>query len=265
MGCWNETCMGTNLPILYGEKCTVIFMIESPYEQSGCYAANQYMPILALHGTYDDYGTIDKIINPEAIELLNLLDIVVLDDHRQPQIYQNEKGIQGLISDAASGNLFVRPKRNAVTSDAKPVTALRAVFLKNSFVDAAMQYGSEAYEERYRLTLGHITDDMDEYFLFGAMRDLMLYVMSSSKPNPTVRWFFCDAFKRDKETAASNLKTVCVLNGFLDELRKAWYVPSGSGSQESLCEAQKLFLELYQTERLSMELCQSELDYDYED
>ena len=68
MGCWNGTCMISNLPILSGEKVKLVFLtknFEKPeiLNSSGfCYSHDLLTPaFLPISGEYDDYGGIENI------------------------------------------------------------------------------------------------------------------------------------------------------------------------------------------------------------
>ncbi len=63
MGCWNETCYITNLPIFSGDPIVVIPLMkiregrENPHP---CEVADNYMPIaFPIFGKYNDYGGIE--------------------------------------------------------------------------------------------------------------------------------------------------------------------------------------------------------------
>ena len=69
MGCWNETCGLTNLPIFYGEKtCAVIIEELRPYNKS-CLSAENWCPIgPAIWGNYSGYGYIEDIHDEEEVK-----------------------------------------------------------------------------------------------------------------------------------------------------------------------------------------------------
>lgn len=59
MGCWNETCMLSKLPIFHGEKVKILFLVENP-NGSRTDPTLQYLPMpLVIEGKYDDYGSAD--------------------------------------------------------------------------------------------------------------------------------------------------------------------------------------------------------------
>lgn len=66
MGCWNGTCMISNLPIISGEKVKLIFLKKGHDEYIGnaavCYPVGLLKPLnMALTAVYNDYGSVEKI------------------------------------------------------------------------------------------------------------------------------------------------------------------------------------------------------------
>lgn len=66
MGCWNGTCGLSKLPILYGQKCKLIFLLNdnTGQELGGgfCYPTDLRMiHSFPLSGTYNYYGCLEKI------------------------------------------------------------------------------------------------------------------------------------------------------------------------------------------------------------
>lgn len=66
MGCWNGTCMISNLPIIYGEKIKLVFL-QGGYDtvsgNSGYVYSNGLMSpaFLPISGEYNDYGSIENV------------------------------------------------------------------------------------------------------------------------------------------------------------------------------------------------------------
>ncbi len=57
MGCWNKTCIASNLHILASTPVTVFAIVQYRGYRSWCYTTSLYSPILLpFYGTYDDYG-----------------------------------------------------------------------------------------------------------------------------------------------------------------------------------------------------------------
>ncbi len=61
MGCWNETCMVSNLPICAGDRVVIIPIIENKSGDIGVYSTDYWAPFLPfVRGEYDDYGSIEN-------------------------------------------------------------------------------------------------------------------------------------------------------------------------------------------------------------
>lgn len=65
MGCWNGTCMISNLPIISGEKIKLVILkstLQDFSSSSFCYPTDLMSPaFLPIDGEYNDYGMIDNI------------------------------------------------------------------------------------------------------------------------------------------------------------------------------------------------------------
>lgn len=74
MGCWNETCGITQLPINFGNKVRYFVLIynDRPADGGGtCYPADIWSPLgLAIQGTYNDYGGIENIVENEDTKMI---------------------------------------------------------------------------------------------------------------------------------------------------------------------------------------------------
>ena len=65
MGCWNETCMVSHLPICYGDRIVVLPIVENPKDNGGIYATGYWAPFLPfIRGEYDDYGSVENTNDP---------------------------------------------------------------------------------------------------------------------------------------------------------------------------------------------------------
>lgn len=66
MGCWNETCAITQLPIQVGDPVVLMFLARNSYtgeDHAGfCYVNSMWTPkFLPVHGVYNDYGGIEQV------------------------------------------------------------------------------------------------------------------------------------------------------------------------------------------------------------
>ena len=199
MGCWNETCGLTNLPIFYGEKtCAVIIEELRPYNKS-CLSAENWCPIgPAIWGNYSGYGYIEDI--PDEEEVKNL--------YRQVM----EK----------NGAKFVDKSMNACTFD---------------HLDIFFRYVQEG--EIYCIHDGTIHHLQVVLFSKDAVErakknpDLMFY--KTMKPED----IFCTYGMRSKllrtfYNAGADLTDVVTIDLALRKLRRNWCPTSGCGSQNSI-------------------------------
>ena len=199
MGCWNETCGLTNLPIFYGEKtCAVIIEELRPYNKS-CLSAENWCPIgPAIWGNYSGYGYIEDI--PDEEEVKNF--------YRQVM----EK----------NGANFVDKSMNACTFD---------------HLDIFFRYVQEG--EIYCIHDGTIHHLQVVLFSKDAVErakknpDLMFY--KTMKPED----IFCTYGMRSKllrtfYNAGADLTDVVTIDLALRKLRRNWCPTSGCGSQNSI-------------------------------
>lgn len=80
MGCWNGTCMISNLSISFGEKIKLVLLNRNQmsYKHHGVYSCSGYTystdilcPVfLPISGEYDDYGSIENIVKDWNTELI---------------------------------------------------------------------------------------------------------------------------------------------------------------------------------------------------
>lgn len=76
MGCWNETCGVTQLPIKYGDKIRAFILMDNTYKGKvkgggNYYPNDEWVPFgIAIQGTYDDYGGVEDIVENETTQLM---------------------------------------------------------------------------------------------------------------------------------------------------------------------------------------------------
>lgn len=61
MGCWNETCMVSNMPILSGDEVVMIIMQSNQIDSNGVYPISYWNICSVLFGKYNDYGGIEDV------------------------------------------------------------------------------------------------------------------------------------------------------------------------------------------------------------
>lgn len=73
MGCWSVNCGISNIAINYGQECVILPLIENSTAYGG------YVPTtLPIYGVYNDYGSLEQIVDDENTQLLeSLLGITI--------------------------------------------------------------------------------------------------------------------------------------------------------------------------------------------
>lgn len=102
MGCWNETCGLTQMPICGGDKVRMFLIVEHAYprhlssHRDVCisYGTELWRPFgLPLKGTYDEYGRIEEIEEDCMSDFLleSLREMVVEVPNRMGDVFKREE------------------------------------------------------------------------------------------------------------------------------------------------------------------------------
>lgn len=123
MGCWNETCMISHLPIKAGEDVVAFVIAYTNWKEGSnasgvCYSTDVASPFgLPIFGKYDDYGGVEDI------------------DHNQlgaryltHKFGKKPEGIQELLNTIARDNLTVVSPQTGKTAGAGQVMILRSIY-----------------------------------------------------------------------------------------------------------------------------------------
>lgn len=215
MGCWNGTCMVSNLPIRDREDVAIIpIRIKNIIlEHSICYNTTicEPLPIL-LYGKYDDYGCVYDITG-DIEEFNEYMSKVVskdtLDSHIDSTI------------DLAENNLKLIERGH--------VENIAFVMIHKELF--------EKLTDRY-----YYVDDNAE------IKNIILEIYSKMT-SPTELWFFeTKPFYFSKRIKKVNLESITKLyhfNNNLDDLRKMWSPQCGAGNQSDIDEAHDKLNEFY--------------------
>ena len=294
MGCFNETCMGSNLPILAGEECVLVMMVENPYVPTGVYATTGYAPMLAIYGTYNDYGGLEKIQDEEtALKLLASIPnlCVKTDEGLQPYTVTT---LEDFLEASCRYGLYATKVRGVLKGVAKDTLAIHTVFLKPGFVnlvDQVAEYTSTMreiglhIEKAKQAVLTHNMvetehklrpeesrskgPNMERLDLHIKAMDAVRYVedmITKSSPNPAADMFITSCWMTEPEYTTKMVMDLIKANVALGHLRKSWHIPSGAGSQNSISDIQKAFAKFYQDEIERIDRWfEDEEDYDPEE
>lgn len=214
MGCWNETCMISNLPILGGEECAIAILLEQGTPYLGITPIDKYMPLAIIHGEYDEYGHLENIDEAEESALLSALPALAL---KQTEIWNY------VDCSVSSLTEFLNKIKNGVyvvDTRMQKDLLLRVVFLKKRMLALAKM----DEDDRHALNLAFSGDTLDA---LNGIKELTPFRSVNRLIEPFQRELIC----ADKSFAEHNAELIFGLNRLLTRLRKTWYIPSESGNQ----------------------------------
>lgn len=209
MGCWNETCMLSRLPIFHGDDACLVLIAARPRFETGCRPDGAYVPVTTLfRGQYDDYGRLqDPQAPPEAWKLLRECRFVVPRDGDYVPFHMDagtDGELLGELTDTArDGDLFIASQTN-------PPRQAIPVLMHACLVDDALKFVQDGpeWDETVRSTTLRVRL-LDP--IRSALRDTASFRNASILPA---------------------LKELLRLQHWMDLARLAWSPTSGSGSQQ---------------------------------
>ena len=215
MGCWNETCLLTRLPIQSDEKTVCVLIAERPNVHSACYADDIFTPVsLPIFGRYNDYGNLEQLEDTcDALELLREIKLYAKTNAGFVPYQIRHDNIKdytiSLIGQADHDELYT--EMQDVETRQTAYSRIFPVFMLREFYDFAIR------------ARGDMLADV-EY------KNLHLYSIGLMDNLPV----------RHAKTLASHegqqklVKDLVLLNTFMGTMRIAWAPTTGSGSQNCL-------------------------------
>lgn len=279
MGCWNATCMLTNLPIINGEEMYCIFLgmtveYKTAYDRkagrpfdignfdySYCHPNEVFKPIgLFFTARYDDYGWFEEPCQNYKynIEILkNHVVTILKSEHYKEDITKdtlNEDSIREI----------VRENRLMVSSGYQTYV-VAPVFIKKHVLDHIFKnHNPKGYDDVYLIDkvqqgIDENIVDYKEFIEHGL--GAVLHVNSDYR---TRDFFILPRIRDIHETAIDNnddakLKAYntgiiqhAQLLSFMNSGRMSYNIPSGAGSQNTDTSCQELLakLTLEESERI---------------
>lgn len=285
MGCWNESCMLTGLPIYSGDRTYAVMLMENSLRGHSCYATNSYIPVAIMEGTYNDYGSLEMCEQPEPgnipRRIISVLkkhvkkDLSFMKDLSQVVTSMEDYNVHDLIDAANINHLgFLVPEGFQKSLQAKPFVEIKFVFLKADVVDEIIDdcdQKNSVYEKDKYLWDDLFTPNMkDKPSLALSVHDLeslnemyrcLSLDMAGNIATKTFVMELLELSQYDEAIRKMYFKLIQV-NVILQRLRKAWYIPSGAGSQDGYDPIYAVFLKVY---RNNLEEMLHEMDVDMDD
>lgn len=215
MGCWNETCLLTRLPIQSDEDAVCVLIAERPEITSICYAHDVFTPVtLPIFGKYDDYGSLEQLSN-DVGSLKAMLRIPVrakTESGFVPYVTKcddEREYVARLIRESGHDELYV--EMPCMNTHKTAFSRILPVFMLRGFYDFAVKLRRDLFKDV-------------EY------KHLYLYDMGLMNSLP-VNYAKSLESTRGKQQLARDL---IALNSFMGTMRIAWGPTAGSGSQNCL-------------------------------
>lgn len=236
MGCWNETCFITNLPIVEGDKIYAFPIKKKSYTRGGeatyCYSTDEYAPsAFPVIGTYNDYGAIEKIHDHTDAEILEwnkkLLSIpgnIDIEDHLKDQVRRGKIEGQSLLF--AHYDIVNNLVKKHMSIKDYYYDIGRTTFDK--FLAHEKEKIIEAQKELELAKLLNIEPYFNEYRHTNKLRSTAMFHSLEGEMN------FYHTMIIDLLLDANNIEHfqfVYTVDCILSESRKRWAIPSGTGSQ----------------------------------
>lgn len=235
MGCWNDTCMISHLPILSGEKCTAVLLLEQQHPYAGTSPTGEYMAIAAIHGEYDEYGQLENMDPTEESTLLSALSkLTLLIQSGGEMIDYKPNTLRGFIGTAINDELFISGKNGLRLS-------IQVVFLKDRMAALARP--------------GDDSGLLNAAFADGAKLPLytLMNTLAGGRWHPAMSPFLTAYAVANREVAYRSTEQILALTRLLLHLRMGWHVPCGRGSLEDVSEDMRRLADAYAEELESID------------
>lgn len=279
MGCWNGTCMISNLPIISGEKIKLVILKphlgKKEITSSGfCYSTGLMSPaFLPIEGEYDDYGTIEDIVEDWNTEFVLKNFTSVYDALEVDKEVVNEYTLYDICRGIERGSLKGKKKNSEEFIDInlafvmirKDIWDALCINHKGQFwndrkeeTDKCEYYISarESCDRQYQKSVDALAEldelrksDTEDVELKLLRRSLILMNKNIFYDNRILKTINYDhsylvLFERelDLREAINSLYTeLVIINSFLESTRKSWMIQQGAGSQDADWEEYKMF------------------------
>lgn len=231
MGCWNETCMISNLPILAGEECAIAILMDRGIPNEGVYPTDQYMPFAIIHGEYDEYGRLENANEEEVAALLSALPALSLKGMEDGNyVDYTVSNLENFLDEIqAEEGLFVPFNKKG------RMLPIRYVFLKTRMLALATpdEFRQPILDEAFSGGVQEAMQGIREVLSYHPMSNQLLYPFHKA------------LISVNKDVAYRNISQIVSLYRLLCILRKSWHIPAGKGSQNLIFDETLAFGKAY--------------------
>lgn len=233
MGCWNATCMLSNLPIYGGDPVACVLIAQREARMDPCYGDHVFAPIAPpVFGYYDEYGGLENVRKGTfAIELLRCTEFIPEDPKGEPvgRPADDEEFISGLLRHVNDGLLV---KHSSILTHGDERLPVFAAMMHRRLYDMAVASAKLpaqpiekdiTYRTRQMAMLQQFFRAAAAPAYSGAMSqkelDGVLKLMDYRGPLPG-------------KLSARETNDLVRLEAWMDTVRIPWYPPANAGSQD---------------------------------
>lgn len=273
MGCWNGTCMISNLPIISGEKIKLVILssvgsdiddfIGAGYCEATGLMAPTYLPI---EGEYNDYGMIEEIVDDWNVKFINESLKKAWDEIEVEGEKLTEFSLENILEGIERGSLKLKKNGGLTKSNLSFVMIRKDIWdgICKEYIGAFRNTDQkEIAKGKYRISgkeyckrkgeanLAHIAK-LNEFKASGddiqalrysmlEMRDACIFREDRILRGHTHEYANTIEAEGADASAIINAWTELVLvHSFLDGVRKSWMIQQGAGNQSAEWELYKM-------------------------
>lgn len=172
MGCWNETCGISNIPITFEEPVVVVPLVKQNHTDVRCYTTALYKPVLLpFYGLYNDYGASEENMGaglPIILSELNheLIEMEVGENQfHDTEVKRAGFTVEKFFEAVKNNRLFVKDFQNNQTAPVSFMMIRKKIFnyILNNYVCETWALGGSRTTYMFKDVLGDISEWIDSY------------------------------------------------------------------------------------------------------
>lgn len=215
MGCWNETCGLTRLPIHYKDQ-VALFLIEADLQNLSS-EGTHHPCALPIYGTYNDYGNID--LDNDRVEYHESVYSTIKKMYPRQT---SERDLSTFLHDVERGTFaelnFILFRKSALES----LIATMGEDNRTSFAEQSVREFVESA----------VDAAFEEQDMWSLMPDISRLCFSSTLYGTHILSLAREAQEKSPDIREGIVQWQMTVR-LMSKTRTAWTVPAGRGSQES--------------------------------
>ena len=241
MGCWNETCMISGLPIECGDEVKLVLLVKNGelINNNIYYPTDLFSPLsFPITGVYDDYGGVEDVVEDLNFDIINSYlkskyKTIIAGDGEC-----DDFDLTTLIENIERGNDV-----EFLTKDDKIIKsnfyfAMVRSDIWNGIIDfSSVKNGLRAIHERsFDSKVSKLIHDATVFGMSGAVLRLNNSFTLDNTELECSNILLNILIGNDdeaKKTIRNEIIELEIINSFLYSTRKIWMITSGCGSQHS--------------------------------